>query len=166
MNNQDHWKSKIMSIYGVDHPSQDPVIRSKMHAKSYSKKDFTFPSGKVVQVMGWEPCCIQELLKTYSEDDIVVTTVDIPVIWYNKIKIKKETGDKYEEMGAYYPDIMLPDRLIEVKSTWTYVKDAENNERKFRECAKQGWKIEVWIYSKIDVLQTRRVYHGTEVYTI
>ena len=106
----------------------------------FNRKQFTFPSGKVVNVLGYEPLCLQELLKTYQEHDIITDGKLIPVFLYDKIK----NGCSYR--GRYYPDIMVPDKIIEVKSTYTFEMDKENNMRKMKAVVQEGYNFEFWIY--------------------
>ena len=187
MCNKDHWKNVILNKYGVDHysktdeflpkykntcmgrygvdfPAQNPKIFSKIINSRHSKKEFTFPNGRVVNVMGYEPICLRELLKTYNEDDIIVETVDIPVIEYKKLKKDKE-GNFYEDKAVYYPDILLPDKLVEVKSLYTYEVDRDNNERKFRACVDKGYVLEVWVYLNENTLAYRITHSGNFIFT-
>lgn len=188
MSNQDHWKKMLMAKYGVDNfsktseygikykatcmarygvdnPIQNPEIFSKAMKSSFSKKEYVFPNRRKAYVMGYEPACITTLLNKYKEDDIIVETENIPVIFYNKLKKNKTTGEAYEEMGAYYPDILLPNKLVEVKSEYTYQLDPENNERKFRECARLGYELELWIYRNEKTLAIIRTYTKGVIFT-
>ena len=50
----------------------------------------------------------------------------------------------------YHPDIVIPkeNRIIEVKSTWTYNGKPEfesKNKAKEKACSEAGWKFEFWI---------------------
>lgn len=122
--------------------------------KSVKRKEYKFPSGRTEYVLGYENWCIDSLLKEgYNEDEIVVLASKIPIIKY-----LKKYKDGTEREGRYYPDIKLPNRLVEVKSTWTYRSEQENNERKFAETAKQGHTLEVRIYNDKKKLVEKRVY--------
>lgn len=125
--------------YGVRHHMQNSAIFSKSQKSCFSKKEYTFPSGKKTYVRGYEPYCINDLLKSYTEDEIVTETVDIPIVKYKKHNTKKN--------AIYYPDILLPDKLIEVKSLYTLEKDIENNILKIKACLKLGYSIELRVYS-------------------
>lgn len=136
-------KEKIINTmqerYGVPYPMQNPEIFKKQLSTSFNTKDFIFPNGRIEKIRGYEDTCITELLKVYKEDEIIVDPYKIPIISYINESDKK---------CLYFPDIMLPDKLIEVKSTYTYQKHKENNERKFKACAESGYDIEVWIYNR------------------
>lgn len=110
----------------------------------WMKKPYTFPSGRVEFVMGYEPHCLDLLLETYDEQDITVKTKLIPTFNYKKLH-KRYHG---EFLGRYYPDIMVPDKIIEVKSAYTYMIDEENTNRKLKIMAEAGYNAELWIFDK------------------
>jgi len=118
----------------------------------FLRKPFTFPSGRVDNVLGHEPLALKELLNHYEEEEIVTDTSLIPIFNYNKIS--KSTGKEYK--GKYYPDIMLPDKIVEVKSEFTFEFDKENNLRKMEAVAKKGYNFEFWIYNNKKELRVIR----------
>lgn len=104
-------KNTCRSKYGVDSPLQSPYIFQK-HEKSLIKyKKYIFPSGRIEYVQGYEPMVLDELIKYFDEDDIIVKINQIPVFWYENLENKK---------SRYYPDIFIKSRnmVIEVKSTY------------------------------------------------
>lgn len=136
-------RETCLDRYGVEFPIQNPLIFSKAQQSMFSKKEYTFPNGRKAYVRGYEPRCIDLLLQEgNNEKDIIVETCIIPVISYIKLR---DDGTEYDAM--YFPDIKLPDRLIEVKSTYIYEKDKVNNDRKFKACVKSGYNIDVWIFN-------------------
>ena len=126
--------------YGVPNPMQNSEVFSKNQRSNFLKKEYTFPSGKKTYIRGYEPHCIDDLLKTYNEDEIITETVDIPTISYKKYGTKKD--------AVYYPDILLPDKLVEVKSDYTLQKDLENNILKIKACLNSGYRIELRVYDR------------------
>ncbi len=50
----------------------------------------------------------------------------------------------------YFPDIFISkdNKIIEVKSTWTYKCKKETNLLKKEACEKQGYIFEFWIYDR------------------
>ena len=133
----------------------DPKFREKMDqiflsddwlsksTDSYLTKTFVFPSGVVEKIQGYEDKALIELLEKYSEEDIIV----------NKSKIKSIIGiiEYYDENGAkhrYTPDIYIisENRIIEVKSSWTYQINQDINERKREACIKKGHDFTFLIY--------------------
>ncbi len=150
-------KTTCMKNYGVSHHLHNPEIFKKHRDSSNSgcgvKKYYKFPSGRIDIVLGYEPQCIDELLKTYNEKNIVTDPTIIPTINYFRID-----PDGSEKQALYYTDIMLPDRLIEVKSKYTYEQNQVNNERKFNGCVAAGYDIEVWIYNNKKTIGEKRIY--------
>jgi hypothetical protein len=52
-----------MVKYGVDHPMKNKHQASSIkHQASYKRKPYTFPSGRIEQVQGYESFCIGDLL--------------------------------------------------------------------------------------------------------
>jgi hypothetical protein len=96
------------------------------------------PSGEVRKVQGYEHFALDELTKTNTEDDIITDRKDIPKIGY-KINEKQ----KY-----YFPDIYIPseNKIIEVKSTWTYKCKQDNIQEKANATNLAGYNYEIWIY--------------------
>ena len=109
--------------YGKEWVSKVDSINAKQQSGGYSYYDFEFPSGRVVRVQGYEPKVLTKLIIDYSEDDIVVGVQNII----------DEIGffhyDYENETHRYYPDIYIKseNRVIEVKSTYTFNKEKEKN---------------------------------------
>lgn len=125
--------------YGVPHPMQNEKV---FESRVYKRKPYTFPSGKVVQIQGYEWKCLDELLlNDYKEEDIVVGNVEIS---------EKIGSICYEVNGKthrYYPDIYIisENRIIEVKSTYTVKKDPQINNKK-EAALKKGLKYSLKVY--------------------
>jgi len=139
----------FLQNYGVDHPMKNIDHFNMITKKSFYRKDFSLPSGKVIQLQGFEPICLTELLKTYNEDQILMTPKDI----------FKELGpidyiDENNKIRRYYPDfyIVPENKIIEVKSDRTFNIHKNINLSKRQECEKRGFKFEFWIYSNKDLI--------------
>lgn len=146
------YKETCLEKYGVENVMHDIDIFMKQQRKLYSKKSYTFPSGKIFNIMGYENLCINELLKEYKEEDIEVRTGYIPIIKYVNIN-----GNN----SVYYPDIYIKnfDILIEVKSDYTF-KDKENTLLKMKAASKL-YNVQLWIFSDRDV-DGKRLSKGKE----
>lgn len=96
------------------------------------------PSGEIRKVQGYEPFALDKLIKTNSETDILTNRKDVPRISYT-------IGDK---IHYYFPDIYIPseNRIIEVKSTWTYKCKEDNIQEKKKATEKAGYNYEIWVY--------------------
>jgi len=116
---------------------KDEILK-KSRRKSFSTKEFIFPSGRRDVVQGAEPLALKILLNTYHEDDIV-TGNDVPVIsYYDRNKNRK-----------HYPDIYIPidNRIIEVKTPYTLTLTKSLME-KHVSATKEGYCYEIWVFDK------------------
>jgi hypothetical protein len=132
-------KETCKKKYGTEHPSQNPEVmeRTQKNAKKY--KEFKMPSGEIRKVQGYEPFALTTLLQTYTEEQIKTDRKDVPRIEY------EDNGKK----RYYFPDIFLPheNKIIEVKSTWTYKCKADNVNKKADACREKGYVFEFWVYN-------------------
>lgn len=138
--------------YGVKKPSQVPEFFEKIVKSSHSKKLYTFPSGRIEYVMGYEPFCLTYLLTMYEEDDIVVCASGMPPIFY----ISPVDND----IHRYYPDayIISTNTLIEVKSTYTYFKERQKNDAKFKGVVNLGINLHLYVYAPKGKLLCEKYY--------
>lgn len=104
----------------------------------FKYKDYELPSGRIVKLQGYEPQVLTELLKTYSEDDIIVGVKEMNAA-IGRIKYTLN-----EKESTYYPDFYIKSThtIIEVKSKWTYEKWKEKNLAKEQACLQQGFNFE------------------------
>jgi hypothetical protein len=109
---------------------------------SFADKLYRFPSGNVVKVQGYEPFCLNYLLKNTKvrEDQIKVARSDVPEIWY------LFNGKRHR----YYCDIWIQhlNFLIEVKSMFTMKIDPERISCKFNAAKRYGYNIEIWVFER------------------
>ena len=137
---KDKIKTTCLEKYGVEHPQQNPEIAERTSKTSYSRKDYTFPSGKIISVQGYEPYALNELVKIFNENEIKTGTINVPEIWY----------DNYEGIKhRHFVDIFIPskNKCIEVKSTWTAKKKKDNIFKKQQSGKELGFTYEIWIYN-------------------
>lgn len=122
---------------GVRYPSQHPDIIEKCYKKW---KVFKFPSGKQINLQGYEPTALKLLIETFPERDIITTKKDMPSIWYTF------NGN----LRRYFPDIYLKsiNKFIEVKSEYTFQLKKEENISKHNKCLDNGYFHEIWIFDK------------------
>ena len=120
--------------YGVDNPTQNPILLEKAHAHRIKK--YTLPSGKIVNVQGYEPAVLDDLLKSgFTENEIIIDKRSVPVIWYEFENKKRR----------YFPDIFIPkyNLIIEVKSLYTWKADKYKNLAKINACKVAGYSINI-----------------------
>ncbi len=124
--------------YGTEYPMQCTDVQEATQKKAFAHKDYIMPSGTIRRIQGYEPFALDLLLKTYTEDQIITTRKEIPRVAYT-------VGDKNR---YYFPDIFIPheNRIIEVKSTWTYKCTTDNIQLKADATRAAGYEFELWVF--------------------
>jgi uncharacterized C2H2 Zn-finger protein len=113
------------------------------HQSNYQWKEYILPSGIIEKVQGYEPLALDILLKEWKEGDIIISLEEqskyLGKIWYEL------NGEKHR----YFPDIFIKpiNKLIEVKSEYTYSQDKTMNGAKRQACLDQGFKFEFWVFN-------------------
>ena len=139
-------KSKNTSLinYGVEYPMQNADYANNIKKHAYLYKSYTFPSGKSIQIQGYENFVLDEIFQNENilEEDIVTCRTQVPEVWYLDSNSKKH---------RYYVDVFIPsqNRMIECKSTWTMKKgiEKENVYLKQQACKDAGYYCEIWVYN-------------------
>jgi len=128
--------------YGVEHYTKSQEMFEKALLNSRKRKPFQL-GNREIKIQGYEPQCLDILLtkENILPEDIAITKSEgKPIIRY--IHKNKER--------IYHPDFYIKsqNRIIEVKSTWTYKLHLELNLAKQQACIEQGYNFEVYIISK------------------
>lgn len=135
-------RASNMAKYGVEFPWQRADVFDKIIKKRLKHKDYTMPSGKIVRIQGYEDFALDELLKTYIEDDLVIGLANI----------RKRTGilRKESDDRVYFPDIYITsiNKIVEVKSRYTYFNFLEENLDKKKACTDAGFDFEFMVYER------------------
>ena len=144
-------KATCLEKYGVEHPMQNTEISTKSSETAYKSYKYTFPSGRVETIQGYENHMLNDLLKKekISEDDIIVSRKEVPEVWY-----KDQEGKKHR----YYVDCLIKSqkRCIEAKSTWTAEKKKDVIFLKQQALKDSGFLCEIWIYnSKGEIVEKK-----------
>lgn len=134
-------KNTCLERYGVEYPTQDPEIAEKASKNAYKAYDYTFPSGRVDKIQGYEHFMLNDLLQKENvpEDDIVLGRNKVPVVnWY----------DEEDNVHTYFVDcfIISQNRCIEAKSTWTAEKKKDYIFLKQQALKDAGYLCEIWVY--------------------
>jgi hypothetical protein len=126
--------------YGCENVMHNSDIMEISSKNAYNKKNYIFPSGRIEIIQGYENFAIDDLIKSnISEDDIIIGSKNVPIIWYL---------DEYNKKHRHYVDIYIKslNKCIEVKSTWTFNKKQDIVLKKQEEGKKLGFEYEIWIY--------------------
>lgn len=136
---QDKWRKTCIERYG-GHPNQNIEVQSNIEKNSYIHKDYLLPSGNIVRLQGYEHFALNDILKEYDEDDIVLGRKNIPRVGY----ICKDNINR-----IYYPDFYIKsiNTIIEVKSEWTLKLASCRLEERSKATISKGYVYEVWVYS-------------------
>jgi len=135
------FKNTCLDRYGVENVSHDPEISERASKNAYKAYDYTFPSGRVDKIQGYEHFMLNDLLQKENvpEDDIVLGRNKVPVVnWY----------DEEDNVHTYFVDCFIKsqNRCIEAKSTWTAEKKKDCIFLKQQALKDAGYLCEIWIY--------------------
>lgn len=126
----------LMEKYGVTNCMHDETIRNKQFKNAFMLREFII-NGKKYDVRGYEDRALKILVneRGYSVDEI--ENEDIPRIQY------QFNGNSH----FYYPDFYIKreNKVIEVKSEFTYMKDYDKNQAKFQKVKEDGYEFELMI---------------------
>jgi len=95
--------------------------------------------GETIKVQGYERFVVPVLIEKYGRDDVLVG-----------FEIKPIEYELNGELKKYYPDIYIKseNKIVEVKSTYTFDYDKEKNLAKREGCIKRGFGFEFYIWDK------------------
>jgi len=132
---------------GYHHNMQNPESFHKQQESAFKYKEYQLPSGKIVKVQGYEPFALNILLneQNYKEDELIISTIEQPQIKYF-----------FEnEQHKHYLDIFIPkeNRIIEIKSTYTYEREIDKCLAKQNAAKEQGYIYEIWIIDKEKIIE-------------
>jgi hypothetical protein len=116
-------------------------MAEKQSKKAYKSKVYTFPSGRIEKIQGYENFMLDELVQNnVLEDNIIVSRKEVPEIWFNNSKGKK---------SRYFVDCFIKseNKCIEVKSTWTLEKKIKDVFLKQQAVKDAGYECEIWVYN-------------------
>jgi len=127
------FKATMLRRYGVEHPSQVAEFAAKN--RSYKHKPYTL-GDKEIRVQGYEPLALDYILAYHN-----VTSQDIECGAGSRIP-----NISYMYKGkscVYFPDMYIPkfNRLVEVKSQYTWDKAKDRTRAKALACIAQGFEF-------------------------
>lgn len=140
-------QNNCIEKYGVNHRMQVPEIAEKQQKTAMKIKKYTAPDGTIFNCQGYEHLYLKTLIEErgYSSEEIMTGNSNIAnelgaEFWYNLDGVHHR----------YYPDIYIKseNRLIEVKSDYTFAKDHIKNIEKLRVVKYNGYEITLVVYNK------------------
>lgn len=139
---QNKIKQTSLIKYGVEHYQQSSFAK----LAGYKWYNYTLPSGRIVEIQGYENIFLDEYFKNGGyEDNILINNNDISdkigIIYYYNIDDNKK--------HRYFPDFYLikENTIVEVKSTWTYKASIHINKLKEQACINKGLNFIYKIYN-------------------
>ena len=139
---EDKRKNTNVIRYGFEHPTQNSDIYQKQLNHRRQFKEHILPSGKIVKIQGYEGIALDILIKNfnYKEEDLIIDRKLFPTIFY---EYKKQTK-------RYFVDIFIPqdNKIIEVKSKFTFGINIVKNMIKALHARKLGYEFEFWIIDR------------------
>lgn len=123
---------------------QNKESHDKQRLSSYKLKPYTFPSGNIIQLQGFENHIIDYLLSIgINEHDI---TQSVPSIKYSFDGIER----------IHFPDLFIKSSslIIEVKSSYTLALDKLKNIAKFKAARSKmlNYKIFMWCRNTREII--------------
>ncbi len=110
----------------------------------YKLKEYKLPSGNIIKIQGYEDFALDMIFLKYKEEDISISYYDIKA----EIGILNYLIEEKKRM--YIPDIYIKpeNKIIEVKSEYTYNLELEKNLLKKEACIQIGLNFEFWVFDK------------------
>lgn len=137
-----------MKKYGHRNVMQVPEFFQKARRTAFESKRYIWPSGRVTMYQGYENWLYEQLLLTFSENEIV--TEKLQTFQY---------VDADGDTRTYFPDAQVGNVVYEVKSWYTYGLQKEITERKVEAVVAAKYTAEVWIFEKKSIF-FRRISHA------
>ena len=135
-----------MKKYGVEYAMQDPIISEKAFTSAYLLKQYTLPSGNIINIQGYENYGLDILInkEKINEDDIITNRTLVPKLCY--------LYDNSEH--RHFVDIYIKSqkRCVEIKSIWTFQKNKEKVFLKQKSAIDLEYKYDIWIFNKDGIL--------------
>lgn len=143
-------RNTVLEKYGVENPMQNACVQENFSKKSKTYKDYIMPCGQSIKIQGYENTALDILFKQYhyASKDIIVSKLEVPSIWY------LHEG----RSRRYFPDIFVKpqNKIIEVKSEWTYNADTLKNTLKKEACIRNEYDFEFWIFGPKNTLKIQK----------
>jgi hypothetical protein len=136
-----NWQEKFFNKFGVHNPAHVPEIAERLCYNRFKKrKKYFLSTGEVIHLQGYEPFGFDYLQTLYQENQIRYRKKDMPELWYTW----------KEKTRRYYCDFFVPDDnlVIEIKSTFTLIRDLDIVKKKILSAQTNGYKILLLVFDR------------------
>lgn len=117
----------------ITNASQIREVHDKQ--QKFRWKDYTFKDGSVVKIQGFEWMALNEL----EENGRTINEISFR-------EMETYTCLTTGKQRRYFPDIRIDDKIIEVKSKWTIVRERGKNRSILTHMIKANKNFEFWVY--------------------
>jgi len=138
---RDKTKETNLERYGVEYCSQNTEIFEKMMKTRFKRKPYTFKSGETIECQGYEPWTLKDLEQNYNYTYEDYMNEPKEEFWYDTNDGKKH---RYHNGGDI--PFLKENKLIEVKSDYTFYADFYVNLLKSQCVLEKGYDFEFWVY--------------------
>lgn len=110
------------------------------HHTCYKRKEYKLGS-RIIQVQGFEPFALDYVLQVKKvKPNKIYVGIQVPIIEYRKAN---------QQQATHYPDFFIPEqnRLVEVKSVWTFLKGFSDLKCKREASVEAGFRYTVLLMS-------------------
>jgi hypothetical protein len=145
--------------YGVPSCMQNSEVAEKNGKSAFNGYDYITPNDKTLKCQGYERFALDYLFikKQWLEEDIINERTEVPIIFWM---------DDEKKLHRHYVDIYVvsKNKCIEVKSEWTFEKEANEILLKQKFAKEQGFVYQIWVYdSKGNRLQSLNLNLGQKI---
>ena len=127
--------------YGTRHPMQNKEVFDKNRESSYRTYKYKFKTGEEVLICGYENHALDMLQEQGYKFGDIDTQIDLNIWYYSFLD---------DNIHKYFPDIYIEkeNRIIEVKSTYTYDDELEINLMKRKASKFNKYNFEFWLVNE------------------
>jgi hypothetical protein len=142
-NVRDKTKKTNLERYGTEYTLQNEEVFLKHQKSRWKPKPYPFKTGETIKCQGYEPYALKNLEQNYNYtyDDYMNEPVE--EFWYDTNDGKKHRYHK----GGDIP-FLRENKIIEVKSDYTFYADFYVNLLKAQCVLEKGFGFEFWVYDK------------------
>ena len=135
-------QEKMFELHGVIHGFKSIEIQKKCLKNAYKIKEYTFKSGRITYILGYENIMLDILINDFKiEENDILTNHECPIIKWK---------DNNNKLHNHIPDIFIKsqNKIIEVKGEYTAIINPENIILKKEYAKKLGYTYQIFVINK------------------